>query len=118
MGANARTGGNGCAEALQAFIGVPQIQQTRARSGLALGSEDFHARKDVLVNNTRLDRADCREVLMTSVRAMNISRKVFVLQEVREKNLEPVLFERLGRLGRPATDGRQRAAIKAGTRPG
>lgn len=58
---------------------------------------------------------------MTSVRAMNISRKVFVLQEVREKNLEPVLFERLGRLGRlgrPATDGRQRAAIKAGTRPG
>ena len=46
-------GGNGYAEALRAFGGGPQIQQTRARSGQALGSEDFHARKDVLAKNTK-----------------------------------------------------------------
>lgn len=33
--------------ALALFPFGPQIQQTRARSGLTLGSEDFHARKAV-----------------------------------------------------------------------
>lgn len=63
------------------------------RSGLRI----FMLGRMFLPKTLRHDRTHRQEVLMTSVRAVSISRKVFVLPVVREKS-EPILFSRFERL--------------------